>query len=62
MLIVYKDNRILGESSVGIATGYGMDRGVGAGVPVGSRIISSPCRPDRGTKRPGREADHSPPN
>jgi hypothetical protein len=31
------------ESSVGIATGYGLnDR-----VPVGSRIFSFPCRPDR---------------
>jgi hypothetical protein len=32
----------------GIATGYGLDdRGVGVGVPVGSRILSSPRRPDR---------------
>jgi hypothetical protein len=31
----------------GIATGYGMDdRGVGVRVPVGSRIFSSPRRPD----------------
>jgi hypothetical protein len=36
------------DSVVGIATGYGLDeRGVGVGVPVGSRIFSSPCRPDR---------------
>jgi hypothetical protein len=36
------------ESIVGIATGYGLDdRGVGVRVPVGSRIISSPRRPDR---------------
>jgi hypothetical protein len=32
----------------GIATGYGLDdRGVGVRVPVGSRIFSSPSRPDR---------------
>jgi hypothetical protein len=35
-------------SAVGIATGYGLDdREVGVRVPVGSRIIISPCRPDR---------------
>jgi hypothetical protein len=29
-------------------SGYGLDdRGVGVGVPVGSRIFSSPCRRDR---------------
>jgi hypothetical protein len=34
-------------SVVGIATGYGLDDcGVGVRVPVGSRIFSSPCRPD----------------
>jgi hypothetical protein len=68
------------DSSVGIATGYGLDyRGVGVRVPVGSRILYSPRRPDRlwglpsflssgyrrlfpgGVKRPGREADNSPP-
>jgi hypothetical protein len=63
------------------ATGYGLDnRGVGFRVPVGSRIFTSPRRPDRllgppnllsngyrgrafypGVKRPGCEADHSPP-
>jgi hypothetical protein len=33
---------------VGIATGYGLnDRGVGVRVPVGSKIFSSPRRPDR---------------
>jgi hypothetical protein len=53
------------------------DRGVGVRVPVGSRIFSSPRRPvlgptqppflwvpgalSPGVKRPGREADHSPP-
>jgi hypothetical protein len=36
------------DSSVGIATGYGLgDRGVGVRVPGGSRIFSSPRRPDR---------------
>jgi hypothetical protein len=36
------------DSVVGIATGYGLDeRGVGVRVPVGSRIFSSPIRPDR---------------
>jgi hypothetical protein len=35
------------DSVVCIATGYGLDnRGVGVWVPVGSRILSSPCRPD----------------
>jgi hypothetical protein len=62
------------DSVVGIATGYGLDdRGVEFRVPVGSRIFSSPRRPDRlwgpptsypvGTEGsfPGGEADHSPP-
>jgi hypothetical protein len=36
------------ERVVGIATAYGLDdRGVRARVPVGLRIFSSPCRPDR---------------
>jgi hypothetical protein len=36
------------DSSVGIATSYGLDdRGVGVRVPVGSGILSSPRRPDR---------------
>jgi hypothetical protein len=36
------------DSAVGIATAYGLDdRGVGVRVPVGSRIFSSPRRPDR---------------
>jgi hypothetical protein len=36
------------DSVVGIVTGYGLDdRGVGVRVPVGSRIFSSPRRPDR---------------
>jgi hypothetical protein len=34
-------------STVGIATGYGLDdRGVGVRVPVGTKIFSSPRRPD----------------
>jgi hypothetical protein len=66
------------DNVVGIATGYGMDdRGVGVGVPVGSRIFSMSSRPALGPTRPpiqwvpgtlspgikrqGREADHSPP-
>jgi hypothetical protein len=36
------------NSVVGIATGYGLDdREVGVRVPVGSRIFSSPRRPER---------------
>jgi hypothetical protein len=36
------------NSSVGIATGYGLDdRGVGVLVPIGSSVFSSPRRPDR---------------
>jgi hypothetical protein len=35
-------------SPVGMATGYGLDnRGVGGRVSVGSKIFSSPRRPDR---------------
>jgi hypothetical protein len=35
------------DSSVGIATGYGLDdRGVGVRVPVGATIFISPCSPD----------------
>jgi hypothetical protein len=34
-------------SVVGLATGYGLDeRGVGVRIPVGSRIFTSPYRPD----------------
>jgi hypothetical protein len=36
------------DGAVGIATGYGLDdQGVGVRVPVGSRIFSSPRRPER---------------
>jgi hypothetical protein len=36
------------NSAVGIATGYRLgDRDVGVRVPVGSRIFTSSCRPDR---------------
>jgi hypothetical protein len=36
------------NSSIGIATGYGLDdKGIGVRVPVGARIFPSPCRPDR---------------
>jgi hypothetical protein len=36
------------DSAVGIATGYGPDDWeVGVRVPVGSRIFTSPCCPDR---------------
>jgi hypothetical protein len=45
-----KKNR---DSSVGIATGYGLDdRGVGVRIAVGSRIFSSPRYPDRLWGRP----------
>jgi hypothetical protein len=65
------------DSVVGIATGYGLgDRGVGVGVPVGSRIFSTLSRPALGSTQPPvqwvqgalslgvkqkeHEADHSP--
>jgi hypothetical protein len=36
------------DSTVGVATGYGLDdRGVAVPVPIGSRIFCSPQRPDR---------------
>jgi hypothetical protein len=71
VLLIYQSQ----ERVVGIATGCGLDdRGVGVRVPVGSRILSSPksSRPALGStqppiqwipgiKRPGSEADHSPP-
>jgi hypothetical protein len=58
------------DSSVGIATGYGLDdRRVGVPDPVGARIYTSPCSPIQWVpgalspwlKRQGREVDHSPP-
>jgi hypothetical protein len=66
------------DSSVGIALGYGLDdRGSRVRFPGGGggwEFFSSPPRPERlwgppsisngyqGVKRPGREADHSPPS
>jgi hypothetical protein len=51
---IWNDNSVLHvyyrsrDSAVGIATGYGLDdRGVAVRVPVGSRMFSSPRRPDR---------------
>jgi hypothetical protein len=42
------ENWLSRDSSVGIATGYGLDnRGVGVRVPEGARNFSSPRRPDR---------------
>jgi hypothetical protein len=42
------------DSVVGTATGYGLyARGFGVTVPVGSRIFSSPHRPDRLLDPPG---------
>jgi hypothetical protein len=35
------------DSTVGIATGYGLDGRVGVRVPVGARWFSTPRRPDR---------------
>jgi hypothetical protein len=41
------------DSSVGIATGYGLDdRGVGVPVPVGARIFSTSSRPALGSTQP----------
>jgi hypothetical protein len=41
------------DSSVGIATGYGLDdREVGVRVLVGSRIFSKSSRPDLGPTQP----------
>jgi hypothetical protein len=64
------------DSAVGMATGYGLNsRGNGVRVPVGakffsSRSVSGQSQPPiqwvqgdlpPGVKRPGHEADHSPP-
>jgi hypothetical protein len=46
-LNIYRYNNRSQDSIVGIATGYGLDDwGVEVRVPVGSRILSSPCYPD----------------
>jgi hypothetical protein len=43
----------VGDSVVGIATGYGLDdRGVEIRVPVGSRILSMLSRPALGSTQP----------
>jgi hypothetical protein len=73
-LRIYKPFKITvsRDSAVGIATSYRVDE---VRVPLGTRIFSSPRRPDRfwgppsllsnglspGVKRPGHEADYSPP-
>jgi hypothetical protein len=44
LIIIYLDRKSR-NSAVGIATGYGLE--VGVRVPVGSRILTSPFRPDR---------------
>jgi hypothetical protein len=47
-LCVFQNYTKSRDSSVGIATGYGLDdREAGVRVPVRSRIFTSPCRPDR---------------
>jgi hypothetical protein len=36
------------DSSVGMATSYGLDdKGIGVGIPVGARFFSYPCRPEQ---------------
>jgi hypothetical protein len=47
LFITAKDIQMSRGSAVGIAIGYALgDRGVGVRVPVGSRIFTSPYRPD----------------
>jgi hypothetical protein len=47
-LRISNNNNNSRDSVVGIATGYGLDDWeVGVRVPLGSRIFSSPSRPDR---------------
>jgi hypothetical protein len=47
-LINFPGRNVSRDSAVDISTGYGLDDWeVGARVAVGSRIITSPCRPDR---------------
>jgi hypothetical protein len=73
------ENMASRDSSVGVATGYGLDgRGVGGGVTGGGNkfLFSTSSRPvlgntqpiqwvpwafPPGVRRPGHEADHSPP-
>jgi hypothetical protein len=46
--VFFKQHIVNRDSVVSIATSYGLDeRGVGIRVPVRSRILSSPRRPDR---------------
>jgi hypothetical protein len=58
------ENEVSRDSSVGIALGYGLD-------DRDSRVVLGPTQPpiqwvpgalSQGIKRPGREADHSPPS
>jgi hypothetical protein len=45
--LIFIDVLVLSRGSA-VGTGYGLDvRGVGVRVPVGSRIFSSPRRPDQ---------------
>jgi hypothetical protein len=47
-IIILSFHCVSRDSAVGTATGYVLDDwGVGFRVPVGSRILASPCRPDR---------------
>jgi hypothetical protein len=53
------------DSSVGIALGYGLDdQGSTVRFPAGAgnSSLHHPSRTALGVKRPGREADHSPPS
>jgi hypothetical protein len=48
VLLCFYSLRLIRDSIVGIETGYRLDdQRVGVRVPVGSRIFSSPRRPDR---------------
>jgi hypothetical protein len=54
-MIIFFHSMMSRDSAVGIATGYGPDDWeVGVRVPVGSRIITSPYRPDRLLRPPNR--------
>jgi hypothetical protein len=75
-LTVFLLNFYCKSIAIGIATDYGLDdQGVEVRVPVGSRMFTSPCHPERlcgppsllssgypGVKRQGRDAEHSPPS